>query len=113
LENGLVGGSGNWGLQKEFAVTRNNLQAQQQTLELTRDRLKAGLATELDVTRAKAQVATTASQIPTLPAGCAAAALASAKQSFRFSSSETLMHFAFATKESSLTSLNRAEAVVE
>lgn len=54
------------GLQKELAVTRNNLNTQKQTLDLTGDRMKAGLATELDVTRAEAQAATTAAQIPPL-----------------------------------------------
>jgi outer membrane protein, multidrug efflux system len=57
------------GLQEELTVTRSNLNAQKQTLELTRDRMKAGLATELDVTRAEAQAATTAAQIPPLEIG--------------------------------------------
>ncbi len=54
------------GLQKEHALTRGNLDAQEQTLALTRDRLQAGLATDLDVARAQAQAATTAAQIPPL-----------------------------------------------
>ena len=54
------------GLQKELAVTQANIKAQEQTLALTRDRVQAGLATELDVTRAQAQVATTRAQIPSL-----------------------------------------------
>jgi len=57
------------GLQKELAVTRANLKAQKQTLELTRDRVRAGLATELDVTRAAAQMSTTAAEIPELETG--------------------------------------------
>ncbi|MGH8511895.1 MAG: efflux transporter outer membrane subunit, partial [Gammaproteobacteria bacterium] len=54
------------GLQKEHALTRANLDAQEQTLALTQDRAQAGLATELDVARAEAQAATTAAQIPPL-----------------------------------------------
>lgn len=57
------------GLQKELAVTQANLKAQKQTLELTRDRVRAGLATELDVTRAAAQMSTTAAEIPELETG--------------------------------------------
>jgi multidrug efflux system outer membrane protein len=57
------------GFQRQIAVARENLQAQQQTLELTRNRLRGGVSTELDVAQAQAQVATTASQIPTLEAG--------------------------------------------
>jgi multidrug efflux system outer membrane protein len=57
------------GLQKELAVTRSNLGAQEQTRALTSDRLKAGLSTELDMTRAEAQAAATASQIPPLETG--------------------------------------------
>jgi multidrug efflux system outer membrane protein len=56
------------GLQKELAVTQA-IRAQEQTLALTRDRVQAGLATELDVTRAQAQVATTRSEIPNLTSG--------------------------------------------
>jgi NodT family efflux transporter outer membrane factor (OMF) lipoprotein len=56
------------GFQRQIAVARENLQAQQQTLELTQSRVRGGVASELDVVRAQAQVATTASQIPTLEA---------------------------------------------
>ncbi len=52
------------GQQREIA--ENNVATQQATLELTRRRFAAGLASELDVARAEAQVATTAAQIPTL-----------------------------------------------
>src|SRR5262249_3266265 len=48
------------GLQKQLAVARDNLRLQEQTLALTRDRFKAGLASELDETRAQAQAANTA-----------------------------------------------------
>jgi outer membrane protein TolC len=54
------------GLQQELAVTQVNIKAQEQTLALTRDRVQAGLATELDVTRAQAQVATTRAEVPNL-----------------------------------------------
>ncbi|HXC36395.1 MAG TPA: TolC family protein, partial [Candidatus Acidoferrales bacterium] len=43
------------GLQKELAVTRDNLRLQQETLKLTQDQFKAGLATEVDTARAEAQ----------------------------------------------------------
>ncbi len=54
------------GLQKQLAVARDNLRLQEQTLDLTRDRFKAGLASELDSARAEAQAANTRSQIPLL-----------------------------------------------
>jgi NodT family efflux transporter outer membrane factor (OMF) lipoprotein len=54
------------GLQKQLAVARDNLRLQEQTLDLTRDRFRAGLASELDTARAEAQVAETRSQIPLL-----------------------------------------------
>ena len=56
------------GFQRQLTIAQENLQAQQQTLELTQNRLKAGVATDLDLARAQAQVSTTASQIPTLEA---------------------------------------------
>lgn len=54
------------GLQQETLVAEQNLAAQRETLALTRDLADKGLVTQLDVTRALAQVATTASQIPLL-----------------------------------------------
>jgi NodT family efflux transporter outer membrane factor (OMF) lipoprotein len=54
------------GAQREQAIAEENLTAQQQTLQLTQDKFKAGFATDLDVARAAAEVATTASQIPSL-----------------------------------------------
>jgi NodT family efflux transporter outer membrane factor (OMF) lipoprotein len=54
------------GLQKQLVVARDNLQLQEQTLDLTRDRFRAGLANELDVVRAEAQAANTRSTIPLL-----------------------------------------------
>jgi multidrug efflux system outer membrane protein len=52
------------GAQAQLAITRDNLAAQQDTLDLLRIRFQAGLSSDLDVARAEAQVATTASQIP-------------------------------------------------
>jgi outer membrane protein, multidrug efflux system len=54
------------GLQKELAVARDNLRLQEQTVALTRDRFLAGLASELDTSRAEAQAANTRSQVPLL-----------------------------------------------
>jgi len=54
--------------QRQVVIARANLQAQQETLDLTRIRFDAGLVSDLDVARAEAQVETTASQIPTLEA---------------------------------------------
>jgi NodT family efflux transporter outer membrane factor (OMF) lipoprotein len=54
------------GLQKQLAVARDNLRLQEQTLSLTRDQFKAGLASELDTSRAEAQAANTRSLLPLL-----------------------------------------------
>lgn len=54
------------GLQKQLAVARDNLRLQEDTLVLTKDRVHAGLANELDTARAEAQAANTRSQIPLL-----------------------------------------------
>jgi len=54
------------GAQRRLAVARTNLKAQQDSLELTQVRFNAGLASDLDVSRAEAQISTTAAQIPTL-----------------------------------------------
>jgi len=53
-------------LQQRIALANQNVTAQQGTLDLTRRLFNAGLAPELDVQRAAAQVATTASTIPLL-----------------------------------------------
>src|SRR5262249_32861158 len=53
-------------LQQRIALTEQNLLAEQQTLDLTRRLFGAGMAPELDVQRAAAQVATTAATIPPL-----------------------------------------------
>jgi NodT family efflux transporter outer membrane factor (OMF) lipoprotein len=54
------------GAQRRLAVARANLQTQQDSLDLTRVRFDAGLASDLDVARAEAQLNSTASQVPTL-----------------------------------------------
>jgi multidrug efflux system outer membrane protein len=54
--------------QRQLAIARRNLSAQQQTLDLTKDRLDAGFVSALDVANARAQVASTGSQIPTIEA---------------------------------------------
>jgi len=53
-------------LQQRIALAKQNLDTQRATLDLTRRLFDAGLAPELDVERASAQVATTASTIPLL-----------------------------------------------
>lgn len=59
------------GAQRQVAIAQENVGAQQQTLQLTRAKLAAGLSNDLDVARAEAQVASTASQIPALQTGVA------------------------------------------
>ena len=54
------------GLQRRLAVAQDNLKAQQDTLELTKIRFDAGLASDFDVAQAEGEVKTTEAQIPTL-----------------------------------------------
>lgn len=54
------------GIQRQLAITRDNLTAQQDTLRLTRVRFGAGLSTDLDVARAEALTASTRAQMPSL-----------------------------------------------
>ena len=54
------------GLQDQLAVAERNAVNQRQTLDLTQARLDAGRGTELDVSRADAQLATTEATIPPL-----------------------------------------------
>lgn len=54
------------GYQQREEIANRNLRNQQETLELTQDRRKQGLVTELDVARAQSQVARTQSQLPVL-----------------------------------------------
>jgi outer membrane protein, multidrug efflux system len=53
-------------LQRRITIAKDNLRTQQQTLDLTRRLFDAGIAPELDLQRATAQAATTASSIPVL-----------------------------------------------
>jgi NodT family efflux transporter outer membrane factor (OMF) lipoprotein len=50
--------------QRQLAITKQNLLAQQDTLKLTQIRQQTGLASMLDVTQAQAQAATTEAQLP-------------------------------------------------
>jgi NodT family efflux transporter outer membrane factor (OMF) lipoprotein len=50
--------------QRQLEIARHNLELQNQVLALTRDRMRTGLGSELDVARAAALVATTAADIP-------------------------------------------------
>jgi NodT family efflux transporter outer membrane factor (OMF) lipoprotein len=52
--------------QRRLVISRDNLKSQQDTLDLTRAKFKAQIISELDVSRSEAQVASTASQIPSL-----------------------------------------------
>jgi len=54
------------GFQRQLEIANKNIGTQQDTLELTATRAKAGLATELDVSRAAAQVESTKAVVPTL-----------------------------------------------
>ena len=54
------------GIQASAAITRQNLATAQDSLKLTQDRFAGGLTTQLDVENARAQVATTQSQLPQL-----------------------------------------------
>jgi len=59
------------GFQLRLEIAKKNIAIQQDTVELTRARAKAGLATELDVERASAQLETTRSVVPSLETGIA------------------------------------------
>ncbi len=56
------------GFQRQLAVTRSNIDTQRDTRHLTAVRAKAGLATDLDVARAEAQLASTEAAVPELEA---------------------------------------------
>ncbi len=56
------------GYQKQLIIARENLEAQQDTLNLTTAKFKAGFVTDLDVARQATQVATTAAALPALDA---------------------------------------------
>lgn len=54
------------GAQRQLDIVQKNLATQEQTLELTRSRFRAGLTSDLDVARAEAQALNTRSQLPPL-----------------------------------------------
>jgi NodT family efflux transporter outer membrane factor (OMF) lipoprotein len=54
------------GCQLEQQLAQNNLQLQRESLELTREQMNKGVGTQLDVSRAQAQVAATEAAIPVL-----------------------------------------------
>ena len=54
------------GTQRELAIAVENIRSQQDTVDLTRSRFQAGLATDLDVARAEAQVASTRAAVPSI-----------------------------------------------
>jgi NodT family efflux transporter outer membrane factor (OMF) lipoprotein len=57
------------GFQRRVEIANKNIKTQQDTLDLTTARAKAGLATQLDVSRAAAQLETTKAAVPTLLSG--------------------------------------------
>jgi multidrug efflux system outer membrane protein len=57
------------GFQRRLEIANKNIKTQQDTLDLTSARAKAGLATELDVSRAAAQLESTKSVVPSLISG--------------------------------------------
>jgi NodT family efflux transporter outer membrane factor (OMF) lipoprotein len=54
------------GIQRNIQIARDNLDTATQTLHITQERAAGGLTTDLDVANARAQVATTAAQLPSL-----------------------------------------------
>ena len=56
------------GLQRQLQIAKQNLAAQQDILDLTTSRFKAGFVTDLDVARQATQVSTTAAALPALDA---------------------------------------------
>ena len=60
-------------LQERLAVTRDNVRAQEESLQLTRDRFAAGLTSALDVAQAESNLYDTQSRIPSLERALTAA----------------------------------------
>jgi len=52
--------------QRRLEIAYSNIESQRQTVELSDARFKAGVVSELDVAQARAQLATTQSQVPVL-----------------------------------------------
>ncbi len=57
------------GFQQRLNIARKNIAIQQETLELTRSRFKAGLTSDLDVAQAESSLASVQSQVPRLDQG--------------------------------------------
>lgn len=57
------------GFQRRLEIANKNIKTQQDTLDLTTARAKAGLGTQLDVSRAAAQLESTKAAVPTLLSG--------------------------------------------
>jgi multidrug efflux system outer membrane protein len=64
------------GAQERLTIARQNLEAQQRSLALTRERFNAGYVGGLDVANARAQVASTSSTIPRIEAAIRSASYA-------------------------------------
>ena len=62
------------GFQQRLVIARQNIQAQQAILSLTRSRYKGGLTSELDVQQASALLSTTKAQVPAFESSFAEAA---------------------------------------
>ncbi len=54
------------GQQTQLAIARDNIVTERESLQLSRDRFRGGLTTELDVANAAAQLQTTQAQVPQL-----------------------------------------------
>ena len=54
------------GVQQQIVIANDNLEAQQRTVDLTRQRFRDGFNSKLDVVNAEAQAATTRAEIPVL-----------------------------------------------
>jgi len=54
--------------EQRLLIAQNNIQTQQETVDLTRVRFEAGLATEVEVSQARTLLATTQAQVPVLQA---------------------------------------------
>lgn len=57
------------GFQHRLVIARNNIQAQQDSVDVTTERFEAGITSAQDVAQAEALLATTRSQLPTLQTG--------------------------------------------
>ncbi|MEZ5324087.1 MAG: efflux transporter outer membrane subunit [Verrucomicrobiales bacterium] len=62
------------GIQRQSGIIEKNLTLQQRTLDLTKDKLRVGVGTEVEVARAEGQLRATEALLPGLNAGIAAGA---------------------------------------